>query len=420
MSSTKFKLYLLISVALSCSTFALAQEEIKFGAPVKASTVLDSRNMLPLSPELPAQELARSAEIILVSGYQPTKGAAGMQALVNIDRPGSKVLLVMTSYEKVNWHVTASPGTTISGILVSGYYPPTVTTTIQTQGYILKLPYAYETENVNFKKLLTQLNSLFGIDRVDVFRGSYSIPHSLSISAIDPPRVELTMSGAQPKHSSIDFIFELLATDYSKVRWTVSGPVVADEKSYIGEGKIAFSESGTGIYRLKHDKLEFSDSETGQLDSAALPANFPRFSWAMDIAYDTKRKIVSVVSLGGEGYLYRFDTRHHQWMDYRSLNNIDIFSLTYDKKADRYVAWTDQGSLIFISGEGNLMFTRKLLARMEGFGRLYDRGNGRVPRVSLVAAGDDIALVYIDGHTVRRIWYYNVKTDKVELTYARS
>jgi hypothetical protein len=406
--------HLLFAAALACSNAILAQEEVRFGAPVRAISALPDSS-LSLSTASPPRELARDSEIVLVSGYEPSKGATGIIVHVNVDRPGSKVLLVMTSYEKVNWVVTASNGTNISGILVSGYYPPTVTTTLQTQGYISKLPYAYETDNVKFKELLVRLNAFFGIDRIDVFRGSYSIPSAVSISAVDPPRVELSLKGPLPKVPITNFTFDLLTTDYSKVRWTLAGPV---EKAYDGKGKIVVSEFEKLIYKLNGDQLEIVDSTTGQSIVAVLPPNFPRFSWAMDIAYDLKRKIICVVSLGGEGFLYRFDTRQRQWIDYRSLNNVDIFSLSYDEMADRYVAWTDRGRLIFISGDGAAMFTKNVISRLEGFGRLYDRGNSRVPRVQLVPKGDDIALVYISGNTVSNIWHYNVKAENAVLTYA--
>jgi hypothetical protein len=190
-------------------------------------------------------------------------------------------------------------------------------------------------------------------------------------------------------------------------------------KVYVGRGKATLSESGKVIYRLTNDRFEILDPATGQFTVTVLPPNFPRFSWAMDMAYDTKRQVVSVVTLGGEGFLYRFDTRQQRWIDYRSLNNVDIFSLSYDSEEDRYVARTDRGHLVFVSGEGAVLFTRNAVSRMQGFGRLYDRGNDRMPRVVLAAKGNDVALVYIKGNAVSRVWHYSIVTDDAVLTYAR-
>lgn len=143
--------------------------------------------------DFPSFEIAKDAEVVLISGYEPTNRVAGANVNVHIDRPRSRVLLVLTSYEKINWNVTASSGTTITGILVSGHYKPTVTTEIDTKIYpSLGLPYAYETENAYFRGILSTLNSLLKIDRVNVFRGSYTIPPTINISAIDVPRPELS------------------------------------------------------------------------------------------------------------------------------------------------------------------------------------------------------------------------------------
>ena len=407
--------YLLFALACAWAITASAQEAIRFGAPTRASAAPPPGQLLSLSTVKPPQELAQGAEIIVISGYEPSTSAVN----VSIHRPGSKVLLVLTSYEKINWVVSASKNTEITGIVVSGYYPSTVSTTLKTSGFMAKLPYAYETDNHNFKNLLSQLNGWFATDRLSAFRGSYSLPSTISISTLDSPRPELTLQGPLPKATSSTFTFDLLASDYSKVRWGLAGPVGPSEKGLLGDGRIAVSDNGKTIYKLGNRTLDVMDSATGQSTAAELPPNFPAFSWAMDLAYDSKQSVVSVVTLGGEGFLYRFDTRQQRWIDFRSLNNVDIHSLTYDRKENRYVAWTDQGDLIFISANGAALFSKKIIARLEGFGRLYDRGNGSPPRMTIAAEGNDVALVHISGNVVNKIWHYNVKTDAAVLTYAR-
>lgn len=408
-----------LTLALAWSSQALAQERIQFGPPVRAEYDQSSRKLLPLSDKQPPADLASDAEVFLISGYEPSnKSAAGATVKVEVNRPGSKVLLVLTSHDKVNWHVAASPATTISGIVVAGYEQPTVTTMVNTQGYLAKLPHAYETENEKFTALIARLKTMFGIERLHGFRGSYSIPSVVSITAIDAPRAELTASGPTPRTPATNYAFNLMATDFTSVRWTLTGPPEDKvDKAYFSEGRIAFPESGQAVYRLSGDRLEITDRLGREPYTAALPANFPRFSWAKDLAYDTKRDIVSVVTLGGEGFLYRFDAKKRKWIDFRSLKNVDIISLAYDGKMDRYLAWTSNGDLLFVSGEGHAQFSKSVLSRLEGFGRLYDRGNGSPPRLTMVPNGDDVALVYMRGQAVKRIWHYDVKTGSAVLTY---
>ncbi|MDO8439381.1 MAG: hypothetical protein Q7S67_03990 [Telluria sp.] len=352
-------------------------------------------------------------EIMLVSGYQPSSGTT----VVDIDRPGKKVLLVLTSYSKVNWQVNASPSTAIAGIVVSGYEQPTLTTSLLSPGYLVTLPSAYEADNVKFKELLGKLNTWFGATKVDSFQGSYSIPERVRVSSIDTPGAELTLDGPLPVKLNRNVSFSLLTNGYENVRLSLAGPAQGAAKSYRGEGKIAVSKSGNAIYSLTHKGLEVAEPQGRTPTLLPLPPGFPAFSWAADVAYDTKRDIVSVVSDGGEGFFYRYDAKARKWLDFLSLKNVDIASLAYDAAMDRYVAWTSAGRLQFFTTEGYALNSRELVSRLAGFGRLYDRGNGRPPRITIVPNGNDIALVYISDNSVQNIWYYDVKNDSAALTF---
>ncbi|HEX8988686.1 MAG TPA: hypothetical protein VF816_12070 [Rhodocyclaceae bacterium] len=408
---------ILVAAAIAAGNPAWSGEPARFGDPIKADYE-SARDMLPLAASPPPPELAAGAEVVVISGYEPTgKRGGGTAVDVVVDRPKSKVLLVLTSYEKIEWRVTASPGTVISAIVASGYHPPTVTTKIETHGYLFKLPYATETESANFGALVASLGAAFAIDRVDAFRGSYRIPQTVTVSSLDPASPRLTARGAVPQAPSRKLSFDLLARDYSRVPWTLTGPASQSDRGDLQDGKLALDGGGKRVFKLTGDQLEVLDRATDRSYVATLPANFPRFSWAMDVAYDARREIATVVTLGGEGFLYRYDARRQQWIDFRSLNNVDIFALSYDPVADRYVAWTDRGELMFISADGDYLFSKPVASRLDGFGRLYDRGNARVPRLTPVPRGDTVALLYLQGGTVKRIWRYDVRTEKAELTY---
>lgn len=417
-------LHLFIGILLTGAQFVQAQQfmkandSIQFGEPIRAQSTASSLKPTPPSTAQPPRDLAANSEIILISGYEPSE-KNGVISQVHINRPGSKVLLVLSSYEKVSWQVSASPGTTISGIIVSGHYPPTLTTSVQTRVYLSKLPYAYKTDNANFARLLEQLNTLFGVNRIDAFQGSYRIPGKIQIASLSQNRPDLTLTGGAPQKSSANFTFKLLATDCSSAPWSLRGPQGKATKA-LSHGKFACTQSGQSIFRLSGNDLLVTNSKTGQSSTAQLPDNFPRFSWPMDIAHDSRRNLITVVTLGGEGFLYRYDVNKRAWIDYRSLKNIDIYSLTYDRTTDRYVAWTDRGELLFISGDGSALFSKKVLPLLEGFGRLYDSGNSQVPRVQLAAQGDDIAVIYLGREGKQRVWHYNVRTNTAMFTYMRN
>lgn len=184
----------------------------------------------------------------------------------------------------------------------------------------------------------------------------------------------------------------------------------------------AISADGTKIYRLADNGIKLTDRQTGREKYFSLPRQFPRLSWGMDIAYDSKRDIVSIVSLGGEGYFYRFDARKGRWQDVRSLNNVDIKSLAYDPTYDRYVAWAEdfgqnKGKLLFLSDRGKLLYQENISDRMMGFDRLYDRHNEELPPVEIFARGNKLALIAHSGHSIQSIWHYDMDANTTKLTY---
>lgn len=206
-------------------------------------------------------------------------------------------------------------------------------------------------------------------------------------------------------------------SDYRKVPWSLEGPTDAAPQIVLAPGKTVKALQDQLVYQVVGNDLFTVDQSTGKRIKLDLPDNFPSFSWPMDVAYDSKRHYVTLASLGGEGFLYRYDTNTGKWLDFRSLNNVDINTLAYDEVADRYVAWTTDGSLFFATPDGTPLFTRRLSKRLPNFNRLYDTGNARPPALMLVPKGEQIALIKPENRSVGYIWYYDMKLDLVQLTY---
>lgn len=384
-----------------------------FGEPVKPIT----EAQLPVAPGAPPKTIADGAEVLVVSGYessqQPTR--------VVVSRPGKQVLMVLTSYEKILWKLDVDAKTKLKGVLLSSHDGTGgVISNARAPLFAVKLPYATTTENVNYGGLL----GLLGVARADVFRGSYTVPALVTIQELDAPRSELTFAGVAPTVPLKVFSFDLFTSDFRKHSYENTGPISPDDEKepLLSDSRRAVSASGDKVYGIGdgHSGLTVVDRSSGHATPLPLPTNFPQFSWATGVAYDTHNHIVSVVTLGGEGFLYRYDVRRKQWIDFRSLNNIDIKGFAYDPVGKRYLAWTEYGDLLSISSEGSLQSRKpQLVKQLKGFGRLYDGGNASPPQVVLAPHGSDIAFVYIEGGKVSHIWSYDERSGQVALTYKR-
>ena len=373
-----------------------------------------------ISFDKPPQELADNAEVILISGYEPDN-LDSENIKVNINRPNKNVLLVLSSYEGVNWKVEASPTTNITGVLVSSYYPSTVNNIDSAKVFDIELPYSYEIENEKFVEVLEQLNQWFGIDRVDAFRGQYSLPNEISISQLDPIDPAFTLEGYPVQEPTNNFEFTLYNDNYAPVKWTLKGAKDKSDRSFVrSQTGIAISPDGKEIYELTDTGIRITNCN-GKQKEFEIPRKFPELSWGTDIAYDSKRDIVSLVSLGGDGYFYRFDVKKRRWLDVRSLNNLDLKSLTYDRTSDRYIAWGENylnmDDLLFISGTGKLLSTESISDRLTGFYRQYDKGNERSSVVEIAANGNNLALMTYQGNSIQSIWHYDLDSKDIRLTY---
>jgi hypothetical protein len=258
---------------------------------------------------------------------------------------------------------------------------------------------------------------LFGINKVDVFRGAYQLPNAQKIASLDTPTSKLILNGINIEKPRSNFGFNLTDSSYAMVKWKLTGPEGSSYMSYIDGQKFVLNNSLNKLFKLNDSGIEVVSKHQSSKQNFDLPDDFPRFSWVSGVAFDSKRNIVTVASYGGEGFLYRFDTNKNKWIDYVSLNNQDILYLSYDQFLDRYVGWTTDGELTFLSATGTLLFGENVKDRIQGFGRLYDGGNSSVPTLVVRPRGNDIALIYINCQHVIRVWNYQISTHSSQLTY---
>ncbi|MDO8343528.1 MAG: hypothetical protein Q7T48_10040 [Cellvibrio sp.] len=384
---------------------------------------LQSKRIIPpyepgyiLNPktETPSPKLAKGSEIYVISGYEPLKN----EVSITVDRPNSKVILVVSSYEPVLWKISATPNTHISAIFFGG--KQTIFSNKTAPLYEAEIPYATEVNNINFQTLLSKLNDMLKVKNIDYFLGSYKIP---SVVVIDKIKKEdkkiLSLNGLDTKSPKNNWEFDLLTNANKTEKWSLTGPKAETKQSYLLQGKF-LSPKKSELYSIKNHNLEILNLSNNKAHTPPLPEDFPEISWPTDVAYDSRRNYYSIISFGGEGHLYRYSPDKEMWIDFNSAKNFDINSIFYDKKMDRYVAWanfTNRGSLVIFDGDGKYVSDKYIAEKLEGFGRLYDKGNEGAAPLKIVSNGNAIALIAMSSGKVTHIWLYDTETEQAILTY---
>jgi hypothetical protein len=217
------------------------------------------------------------------------------------------------------------------------------------------------------------------------------------------------------------FSFEMLTRDLRKESIRNDGVSASRQSEHLFAGsKTVLTRPGGQAYRLSDTGLQLIQAKSGQTQPLPMPPQFPELSWPTAVAYDDSQDIVAVASMGGEGFLYRFDVKRQRWLDYQSLDNFDITSLAYETNGKRYVGWTSDGSLVYVSNRGKVLQQKRLAELMPGLGYLYDRGNETAPVLLLAPLGSQTALVHFHDDKVSMIWTYDETTEQAQLTYRRA
>ena len=215
--------------------------------------------------------------------------------------------------------------------------------------------------------------------------------------------------------------FDVLARDLGRVRLRNDGVTGNPQtlQKLLSGSKAVLSASGLQAYTLTDEGFYRTDKSSGKRVSLPLPEGFPRFSWATTVSYDVDEDVVAVATLGGEGFFYRYDAKRMRWLDFRTLNNIDITAMAYNALTKRYMAFTSDGELLSLSTKGEVLSKKVLIKRLPSFGAFYDRDNTRPPILSIASHGALTALIYVEDGDLAAIWTYDENKDQVQLTYKR-
>lgn len=129
---------------------------------------------------LPVPDWARNGEVAAVGVYESTRGSHGIgkpsragPVKVQVRRGRKPVILVLTSYEPVQWQIEKDLGAQIAAVLVGGYHTSEVRGTDGVRQLDIGNVYAYEQGSEEYRKLEAAVARRTGL-RIASFQGRYS------------------------------------------------------------------------------------------------------------------------------------------------------------------------------------------------------------------------------------------------------
>jgi hypothetical protein len=385
------------------------------------------RDIKPAASAPENKPWASGADVIVVSGYEPSTSPIQ----VNVSHTVRPVMLVLTSYKGIKWKVQGSPGTRIKVVVVAGSVDggrSSVEAPPQVPVLDDQLPYAYESGNIKFRELMSMLNSRYGVERVLGYRGAYKLPSPILVNGPFPPDKNLTLDGVRPEVPGLRFDFDLVSEDGRRLPFTNTGPKGTNRYTGIVRGgtlgsragPAVVSEDGREAYYLEGNGgslIWAPEGVSGRKEKLIIPAGMPALSWGSGLAWDTRKGILFLVSFGGEGFLYRYDTRNHKWLDSHSLQNRDLISAAINPSTGDVVAISDKAELVRFNGQGLLEEVTPLGKLLADLDSTYDKGNEGLKNLSVAAVGTGVAVANVRNGTVTHIWTYDQRSRKAQLTY---
>lgn len=360
-------------------------------------------------------------EVHVVSGYEPDET---LTSEVLVDRPNQNVVLILSSYDKINWEVKATPTTHIIQIIYSSYKDSYIDAARNIPIRKADLPYAYQVENINFKAIQKYVKENYGKSKIDSFNGNYTIPPKVNVSRLDADNPKLEIDYPKVQKDAANIRFALIDAEGKSRIVSTNGPF--NYSFYSPDARLT---DRTGKYILKKgdDSVIVTDIQRNISTPYKIPRTFPSFSWAQGMAYSSKTNMVYIASFGGEGYLYKFDLTSRQWVNYISMNNVDVGYMVYDKYNDVFIASTAfQGEICELTLNGGIIKKYSSASNLPGFSETYDSGNDSSPVLSIIPTRDYLIVLKFkqseiwrssSASAIDRVWLINRKTSEVKLTY---
>lgn len=156
----------------------IAENERKLAAA--ANALQDPRALAEPKPVRPQLAVPSGARVLAVGAYESKSGMHGVGRPrvagaidVTVRRTSYPVVLVLSSYEPVNWRLQLMPGAQLSGVLLFGYHDSVVVGQGDAKFHRAGRMYAHERSSQEFVQLNREVERLTGLE-ISNFQGAYS------------------------------------------------------------------------------------------------------------------------------------------------------------------------------------------------------------------------------------------------------
>ncbi|MEX2669938.1 hypothetical protein [Candidatus Uabimicrobium amorphum] len=256
-------------------------------------------------------------------------------------------VLVLCAYDRVRWNIKLDKDVAIKQIILGGYYDPEITgitddvPVYKIASYVYKRPSKNYNETIKHIKYFSQLP-------ISGFQSKYT-GSSFYVNLGDGEHFRNVEKQKIIERESI-----ILPPELSKKvnEWLMKSKYVVDKqknRSYTFQGKLrCYDEKNMPIAVKQINKY------------------LPKPSHPRGLAFDSKRRKLILVTLGGVGYMYNYNVDTQEWSLVRSMKNKDFVAITYSEEEDCVYAFPAAfgdnmvSSIQKMSFDGRMIGTLKL------------------------------------------------------------
>lgn len=367
-------------------------------------------------------------------------GKTSMSVVVEVDRPGAPMTLVLGAYDPMEWNVTTMPGTVLGDVVLIGYGAKEARVTINgsAKNSVLRMndvDAPYKPAGDRFRYVADRLPAQYGFERIASFQGGYRAPaEGFRIDGpINRPEFEPDYLKNQLSPLARNHPMRIEASIGGKTgKFTIDGRLVEDLLP-ISSGLAPINAERTRAYVWQRGGVRVvSVSDNTTVETLPIPEDRRRGHFKGMVLDESRNRLILMYQAGAAlSEIFTLDLATGVWGPFGTTQRTSPTSAFYDEATDSFLIVSSSFSTSIEIGRltpaGFYAALREInVSDLSGAEDLFEPGNGPAPRFSILdVKGDKIALA-TDGQKyhsepkiapLKRIYEYDLSTGEARLTY---